>query len=1485
MKTRKALSLFFCTVAFAASAATVSVDKAKFAAGSWALSDASLGVPHGRTVSGATAYDVDGSTGFYAVALEGGGTLFLAADDEIGPVLAFTAESNPDLSEGSPLRDLLERDIMARRGVVAAAKELDKSMPNAAQNAVPSTSLQSSASAAAKAVWAALTVSVPTSASTDLDRATGASSDAALSYAAPRSALAVSDVRVDPLVQSQWSQQEAGGGYCYNYYTPYSTSLHYPCGCVATAAAQIMRYWEYPTGALPAFENYCDVDDETRLLTSVDYPSDRVYDWGNMKLKPASYATDQEREAIGRLTSDIGVALGASYESGGTGAMSIDVSKVFRANFAYPSGVEFWNVNWESALQDGGGLHSRETRNKVIYACLDARLPVQLAIADGNGYNGHAVVCDGYGFVTIGDVETEFAHINMGWAGTGDVWYNIPDIDSIAGSTSGGGGVHFQIIKGATFNISTNAFGGLLTGRIIDDGEPVANAVVTAYKGADAVGTCTTDEHGIYAFMLSANASYEVRVVSADGMKSGALDHAVYIAETWEDSEYVVYDVNNVGNSWGNDIDIVIPQVRIVGENNYPSLNSALAAASTMENPIVEIFGPTKLKAPVTITTNVTIRTVPAASLSLADCEVVATDDTITKEGWVLQVADGVRVDFSNIVIRTEANAPVRINVFETGKVAFSGRVDLGTVVTHAADAFILAGPFEPVDDGLAVSCPVASGFGLQFGTYECSDEEAGTCVRLIANALDATLTGVASGGVLVWDRQPIDPSIAIAYATNDDLGIRYYSSVDLLFSDYTNGAEVVFLKDCPVNMFTNAVVVGKSMTIRSDDDSPFVVTLGKDASFTVQGENTELVFTNIVFKRTGSSTANFVTVKDGAKFTLGSGGAIAGLSLAGKGANAASAVYVENGLVTMQDGSIITNCVATSQGECKGAGIYLKGENCAFDFAGGRIVGCKAGYSSGGGAVYAGKGATVAVSGSATAYGNKAKNNTRNIYVQSFESLILADELTGEVGVYCYRGIENEDPFATVGAELDDALKSRKHFHNDYNASLYAETSEDFTTLVWAAEPPGPKPVPEVDAEARLIVGSETNTYATVGDAFEAAGLSDARIELVANASLSANITVSSAIVLDGRSYTLSRAGNFCISVTNGAQLIVTNMTMNGGIGIGRILDVQCGSLTLEDGAIIENVNGTNTTACVAAIVVWGGKFTVNPGAAIRNCKNPYARERGGPLAAGGVVALNSKDMTAEVYLNGGEITGCSGAGYGVGGISIGNRAVVSVKGNAMITGNTVQTNKTTAAIASNLVVQDLSGLTLNGELARNIGYTEGVGGNTNVFGTVDADFVSSTTASNVAVSARCFKHDLTGAKGMVATNETEAILVWSSAVGDSTMFTNVVGNVTNVYDVIRIAGDDDPEVVECAPFAFAAIEEEVSPGTWKLTLKPGTEFCVYTLKTSDDLVNWTQVGDKKTLSAGDINDELEFFFETTPDSGIKRFWKVEGEDGTKNP
>ena len=1471
MKTRKALPLFFCTVAFVANAATVSVDTAKLAAGSWALSDAALGVAHGRTVSGATVYDVGGKPGFYAVKLNGGGTLFLAADDDLSPIIAFTASSSPDLSQGSYLRTMLEKDIAARRGYLSISTAAQTKLTASSGAAASS----SQAVSAAKKMWSAL---VPAPAAMD-PKLTMAS-------ATPRDTGAISDMRVEPLVKSQWSQQEAGGGYCYNYYTPDNA----PCGCTATAAAQIMRYYQYPDHELPQITRTCEVNGITTDLTSIG--DSRIYDWANMKLIPKNSATETEREAIGRLTYDVGVALYSSYTSSGTGADPQKLGELYQDTYDYASGIMYWNkTGWDTG---NGGLHVREMRNKIIYANLDAGRPVQLAIY----FSGHSVVCDGYGFVTIGDEAIEFAHINMGWAGTDDMWYNIPEIDAAnSGAHAGDSGMTFEYMGGAQFNIHPTETGDLLTGRVVDDGEPVENATVSVYKAGEStpIASVQTDAHGIYSFCLEGGKTYNVMAVSADGKKSGTAD-GVVLQTTVEDNSgefvHVVTQESRVGNSWGNDIDIVIPHVRIVGDKNYPNLSAALNAASTMENPVVEIFGPTTVKNPVTITTNVTIRTVPDYSPdyesvlpTLAECEVVALKAAVTVGGWALQVADGVRVDFSNIVVRAESGEPLVLDVLETGRAAFAGRVDLGTVVTRTADAFVLAGAFEPVGAGLAVSYPEATARFSQFGTYECSGADAGTCAKWIVDADDPTMTGsVGDGGTLVWDRVSVDSAIAIAYATDSAIGTTHYLSVDLLFKDYTNGAEVVFLKDCPADKFTNSVVVTKSMTIRSEGAVPFVVTAGKDACFTVQGEGVELTFGNVVFTRSESSTLSFVTVADGASFTLADGGTIADLELAGT----ASAVYVEKGRVTMQDGSAITNCVATRLARSKAGGIYLNGADCTFDFAGGLISGCRTGSNSGtgySGGVFAAVGATVYVSGSATAYGNKAgvsatesQNRSRNVYVPSYERLILSSGLTGgEIGVYCVGGTAEGKSFATVGDGASTALVDA-HFRNDANASLYASVSDDGATLVWSAEPPGPKPVPEDEAEARIVVGDATAAYATISNAFEAAdmyGADEVKIELLKDAMLSNSVTIASARVLDGKGFTLSRARDYCISVIGAdASLTVADIVLDGGSGKGRILDVRGGSLCLESGTTVQNVMGS-TMEMVAPVVVWNGSFVMNSGVEISGCVNSYAPPPGGPLTAGAIV-VDGQNAHAEFL--GGTISGCTGARSG--GVTIANEAEARISGDVKIKGN-----RLVSGVECNFVVHDNSSLVLAGLLTGRIGYTEGVNGDTNVFGTVAADFISSTTASNVVVSARRFRHDVTAEKGMVATNETEAILVWSSAVGDSSEFTNVVDSVTNVYSVVRVAvdeDDDEPEIVECAPFAFAAIEE-VSPGKWKLTLKPGTEHCVYTLKCSADLKTWTTVGNSKELSAADMSGEgLEFFFEVD-DSSVKKFWKVEGADGMK--
>ena len=66
----------------------------------------------------------------------------------------------------------------------------------------------------------------------------------------------MSDVRIAPLTQSTWDQQTAAGAgttACYNYYTPpYGAGniTNYPAGCVATAMAQLMRYYQFPSAGI-----------------------------------------------------------------------------------------------------------------------------------------------------------------------------------------------------------------------------------------------------------------------------------------------------------------------------------------------------------------------------------------------------------------------------------------------------------------------------------------------------------------------------------------------------------------------------------------------------------------------------------------------------------------------------------------------------------------------------------------------------------------------------------------------------------------------------------------------------------------------------------------------------------------------------------------------------------------------------------------------------------------------------------------------------------------------------------------------------------------------------------------------------------------------------------------------------------------------------------------------------------------------------------
>ena len=106
---------------------------------------------------------------------------------------------------------------------------------------------------------------------------------------------------VDPLLEKEkirWGQDEPFNNKC-----PWKGSVQCPTGCVATAAAQVMRYWKYPTTGRGS-HSY-----EWNGQTLSSSFASHTYDWSNM---PGTYETgvytSTQAKAVALLMSDVGIA-------------------------------------------------------------------------------------------------------------------------------------------------------------------------------------------------------------------------------------------------------------------------------------------------------------------------------------------------------------------------------------------------------------------------------------------------------------------------------------------------------------------------------------------------------------------------------------------------------------------------------------------------------------------------------------------------------------------------------------------------------------------------------------------------------------------------------------------------------------------------------------------------------------------------------------------------------------------------------------------------------------------------------------------------------------------------------------------------------------------------------------------------------------------------------------------------------------------------
>jgi len=329
-------------------AAPVSVDQATQAGQAWLAANASpMGAALPSTLGRVTAVkDKAGNVIAYALELVPSGYLVLSADDRIQPVMAFAATGQYEMAQGGPLTALLQADLGGRVSALDGGKGDTKAISYTAANAVE---------------WQQLL---------------GGSSKGAEKYLS-----SPSEVRVAPFIRSTWDQGSVLAGLCYNYFTP----NNYICGCVATAMAQLMRYYEFPTAGIGTGSFDVVVDGVTSTLqTRGGDGTGGAYDWTDMLYDP-TFATDAQRQAIGALTYDAGLSVNMDYTATFSGAYTLGAGAL-RTVFGY-----------SNAIRGGNGFQPITTSlADMINPNLDAGLPVVLGIL---GYvGGHAILTDGYGY-------------------------------------------------------------------------------------------------------------------------------------------------------------------------------------------------------------------------------------------------------------------------------------------------------------------------------------------------------------------------------------------------------------------------------------------------------------------------------------------------------------------------------------------------------------------------------------------------------------------------------------------------------------------------------------------------------------------------------------------------------------------------------------------------------------------------------------------------------------------------------------------------------------------------------------------------------------------------------------------------------------------------------------------------------------------------------------------------------------------------------
>lgn len=220
---------------------------------------------------------------------------------------------------------------------------------------------------------------------------------------------------VAPLLGSiQWNQMTPYNNMC----PKYNGTDRSVTGCVATAMAQVMKYYRYPKTLRTDIPAYVT---KKYGIAIGRINKGEIYDWDNMLPQYASYEplnyTDAQAAAVAKLLYHCGVACEMDY---GPSSGANVTPAILSTYFGYDSDL-MQNVNRDVfTLAEWSQIMDKE---------LTAKRPILYSGQSSDG--GHEFVCDG----TDGN---GLYHINWGWGGYQDGYFDVTILNPDKGGAGSG---------------------------------------------------------------------------------------------------------------------------------------------------------------------------------------------------------------------------------------------------------------------------------------------------------------------------------------------------------------------------------------------------------------------------------------------------------------------------------------------------------------------------------------------------------------------------------------------------------------------------------------------------------------------------------------------------------------------------------------------------------------------------------------------------------------------------------------------------------------------------------------------------------------------------------------------------------------------------------------------------------------------------------------------------------------------------------------